>query len=138
MGMELNLLPSPLMQRRGTMLVREFKIMEERVPKEGRVDVTIVAGLVTMLESVQIKGTLLEMMTTRTTTTSGGMEIKGTTSSKERGRLPLIEIKMEMVNLSRGQGTPSMMNLTLLVRKMNIFLYLPSLLHLFPTPWTIG
>ena len=72
-----------------------------------------------------IEGTLPEMMKT---TTSRGMEIKGTTGSKERGRLPLIEV--EMGNLSRGQGIPSMMNLMLLIGKMNILLYLPSLLHL--------
>ena len=77
--------------------------MEEWVPKEGREDVTIVTSLVTMLESALIKGTLPEMMITTTRTTSGGMEIKGTTGSKERGILPLIEMEMEMVNLSRGQ-----------------------------------
>ena len=103
------------------------------------VDVIIVTSLVTMLESAPIKGTLPEMMTTTTTTTSGGMEIKETTSSKERGRLPLIEMEMEMVNLSRGQETPGMMNLMLLItREMNIFLYLPSLLHLLLTPWITG
>jgi len=85
------------------------------------------------------KGTLPEMMTTTTTTTttSVGMEIKGTTGSKERGRLPLIEMEMEMemVNLLGGQGTPGMMNLMLLIiREMIIFLYFPSLLHLLPTP----
>ena len=36
MGMEVTLLLSLLMQRRGSMLVREIKIMEEQVPKEGR------------------------------------------------------------------------------------------------------
>ena len=61
---------------------------------------------------------------------------KGTTCSKERGRLPLIEV--EMGNLSRDKRIPGMMNLMLLIGKMNIFLYLPSLLHLLPTPWTIG
>ena len=89
--MEVTLLPSPLMQRRGIMLVREIKIMEDWDSKEGREHVTIVTRLVTMQESALIKGTLLGMMTT---TTPGGMAIKGTTSSKEKGRLPLIVVEM--------------------------------------------
>ena len=112
MGMEVTLLPLPLMQRRGTMLVQEIKTMEEQVPKKEKKDVTLVTGLVTMQESALIEGTLPDMMTT---TTSGGMEIKGTTGSKERGRLPLIEMEMVMLNLSKGQGTPGMMNLMLLI-----------------------
>ena len=132
--MEVTLLPSPLMQKRGTMLVREIKIMEERVPKEETEDVTLVTNLVTMQESAPIKGTLPKMMTTTTTITSGGV-IKETISSKERGRLPLIKIEMEMVNLSSGQEIQSMINPTLLIiREMNIFLYMPSLMHLLPTP----
>ena len=63
-----------------------------------------------MQENVPIKGTLPDMMTTKKIETSEGMEIKGTTGSKERGRLLLIEMEMEMVNLSRGHATPSMMN----------------------------
>ena len=115
------------------MVVREINTMEERVPTDQKNDVTLVTSLVTMQESAPIEGTLLEMMTT---TTSGGMEIKGTTGSKERRRLP--PIKVEMGNLSRGQGIPGMMNLMLLIGKMNILLYLPSLLHLFPICWIIG
>ena len=69
-----------------------------------------------------------------TTTTTGGMEIKGTTGSKERGRLPLVT--MEMGNLSKGQEIPGMRNLMLLmIKEMNSFLYLPSLLHLHSTLW---
>ena len=70
------------------------------------------------------------------TTTTGGMTIKGTPGSKERGRLPLA---MEMGNLSKGQEIPGMRNLMLLmIKEMNSFLYLPSLLHLHPTPWMSG
>ena len=66
------------------------------------------------------------------TTTTGGMAIKGTTSSKERGRLPLAK----MGNLSKGREIPGMRNLMLLmIKEMNSFLYLPSLLHLHPTLW---
>ena len=36
MGMEVTLLPLPLMQKRGTMVVLEIKTMEERGPKEGK------------------------------------------------------------------------------------------------------
>ena len=98
MEMEVTLLPSPLMQRRETMEVREIKAMEERRPKEGREDVTPVTSLVTMQESALIEGTLPGMMTTKT---PGGMAIKGTIGSKEKGRLPLIVV--EIGNLSRGQ-----------------------------------
>ena len=84
---------------------------------------------VTMQESALIEGTLPGMMTT---TTREGMV--GTTGSKEKGRLPLIVV--EMGNLSRGQEIPDTMSLMLLIiREMNLFLYLPSLLHLLPTPW---
>ena len=138
MDIEVTLLPSLLMQIR-TMVPREIKTMVERGPKEGREDVTLVTSLVTMQENAQIKGTLPDIITTTTIKTSEGMEIKGTTSSKERGRLPLIEMEMEIVNLSRGQGTPGMMNpMLLIIREMNIFLYLPSLLHLLSTPWITG
>ena len=104
--------------------------MEDQGPKEGREDVTLVTILVTMQESALIEGTLPGMMTT---TTPGGMAIKGTTSSKEKGRLPLIVV--EIGNLSRGQEIPGTMSLMLIIREMNLFLYLPSLLHLLPTPW---
>ena len=105
--------------------------MEKRGPKEGREDVTLVTSLVTMQESALIEGTLPWMMTT---INPRGMEIKGLTCSKEKGRLPLIIV--EMGNLSRGQGIPGTMSpMLLIIRKMNIFLYLPSLVHLHPTPW---
>ena len=78
MGMEVTLLPSPFIQRRGTMLVQEIKILEERVPKEEKEDYTLVTSLVTMKESALIEGTIPNMMTT---TTSRGMEIKGITGS---------------------------------------------------------
>ena len=82
-----------------------------------------------MQESALIEGTLLGMMTTTTRE-----EMVGATSSKEKGRLPLIVV--EMGNLSRGQEIPGTMSLMLLIiREMNLFLYLPSLLHLLPTPW---
>ena len=101
------------------------------VPK-GREDVTLVTILVTKQESALIKGTLLGMMTT---TTREGMV--GTTGSKEKGRLPLIIV--EMGNLSKGQEIPGTMSLMLLIiREMNLFLYLPSLLHLHTTPWMFG
>ena len=66
MVMEVNLLPSPLMQRRTTMVVREIKTMVEQGPKEGREDVTLVTRLITMQESALIEGNLLGMMTTTT------------------------------------------------------------------------
>ena len=72
--------------------------MEEKVPKEENEDVTLVTSFLTMKENALIEGNLPEMMTT---TSSGGKGIKGTTGSKERGRLPMI--KVEMGNLSRGQ-----------------------------------
>ena len=107
--------------------------MVERGPKEGRQDVTLVTSLVTMQESALIEGTLPGMMTT----TPGGMAIKGTIGSKEKGRLPLIVV--EMGNLSRGQEISSTMSLLLLIiREMNLFLYLTSLLHLLVTPWMSG
>ena len=129
MEMEVTLLPSSLIQRRRTMVAQEIKTMVEWGPKEGREDVTLVTRLVTMQESALIKGTLPGMMTT---TTREGME--GAISSKEKGRLPLIVV--EMGNLSGGQEIPGTMSLMLLIiREMNLFLYLPSLLHLLPTPW---
>ena len=75
--------------------------MEEWVPKEEREDVTIETSLVNMQENAPIKWTLPDMMTTTIIKTSEGMEIKGTTGSKERGRLPMIEV--EMANLSKVQ-----------------------------------
>ena len=72
--------------------------------KKGRV--THVTRPTTMLENVVIRRILLGMMTT--TTTTGRMAIKGTTGSKERGRLPLVA--MEMGNLSKGQEIPGMRN----------------------------
>ena len=121
--------PSPLVLRRRTMVVRGT--MEEQEPKEGKEDVSHVTRPTTMLENALIKRILLGMMTT---TTTEGMTIKGTTGSKERGRLPLVI--MEMGNLSKGQEIVGMRNLMLLmIRKTNSFFCLPSLLHLHPTPW---
>ena len=100
-----------------------IKTMVERGPKEGREDVTLVTSLVTMQKSALIEGTLPRMMTT---TTQEGMAITRTTSSKEKGRIPLIVV--EMGKLSRGQEITGMMSLMLLIiREMNLFLYLPSL-----------
>ena len=114
MVMEVTLLPSPLMQRRRTMVAREIKTMVERGPKEGREDVTLVTSLVTMQESALIEGTFPGMMTT---TTREGMA--GTTGSKEKGRLPLIV--MEMGNLSRGQEIPGTMSLMLLIKEKSFY-----------------
>ena len=120
------------MQRKGTMEVREIKTMEERGPKEGREDVTLVTSLVTMQESALIEGTLPGIMTTKT---REGMA--GKMGSMEEGRLPLIVV--EMGNLSRGKDITGTITLMLLIiREMNLFLYLPSLLHLHPTPWMSG
>ena len=128
MVMEVTLLPSLLMQRRRTMVAREIKTMVERGPKEGREDVTLVTRPVTMQGSALIEGTLPRMM--KTTIREG---MAGTTGSKEKGRLPLIV--MEMGNLSRGQEIPGTMSpMLLMIREMILFLYMPSLLHLHPTP----
>ena len=106
--------------------------MVEWGPKEGREDVTLVTRLVTMQESDLIEGTLPGIMTTTTRE-----RMAGTTASKEKGRLPLIVV--EMGNLSRGQEIPQTMSLMLLIiREMNLLLYLPSLLHIHPTPWMSG
>ena len=113
------------------MVAREITTMVERGPNEGREDVTLVTRLVTMQESALIEGTLPRMMTT----TREGMA--GTTGSKEKGRLPLIIV--EIGNLSRGQEIPGTMSLMLLIiREMILFLYVPSLLHLHPSPWMYG
>ena len=88
------MMPSPLVLRRRTMVVRGT--MEEQGPKERKEDVTHVTRLATMLENALIEGILTGMMTT----TTRGMEIKGTTNSKERGRLPLVA--MGVGNLSKG------------------------------------
>ena len=103
--------------------------MEEQGPKERKEDVTHVTRPTTMLENALIRRILLWMMKT---TTIGGMAIKGTIGSMERGRLPLVA--MGMGNLSKGIEIPGMRNLMLLmIKEMNSFLYLPSLLHLHPT-----
>ena len=84
-----------------------------------------------MLENVLSRRILPMVMIT---TTTRGMAIKGTTGSREKGRLP----PAEMINLSKGQETPGMRNQMLLIKEMNTFLYLPSLLHLHPTLWMSG
>ena len=107
--------------------------MEAQGLKERKEDVTHVKRLATMLENALIEGILPGMM--MTTTTTGGMAIKGTTGSKGRGRHPLVE----MGNLSKGQEIPGMRNqMLLMIRKMNSFLYLPSLSHLQLTLWMSG
>ena len=84
-----------------------------------------------MLENVLSKGILPIVMTT---TTTEGMEIKGTTGSKEREKLPLAEI----INRLKGQRTPGMKSQMLLIKEMNTFLYLLSLLHPRLTLWMSG
>ena len=119
-------------KNKGITLVAQ-KTKEEQGPKGRKVNVTHVTRLATMSENALSRRILLMMMRTST----GGMAIKGTTSSKERGRLPLVA--MEIGNLSKGQEIPSMRNLMLLmIKEMNSFLYLPSLLHLHPTLWMSG
>ena len=123
------MLPSLLILRRRTLVVQGAK--EEQGPKERRASVTLVIGQVTMLENALSRRILPMVMTT---TTTGGMAIKGTTSSRERGRLP----PAKMINLSKGQEILGMRNQMLLIKEMNTFLYLPSLLHLHPTLWMSG
>ena len=61
----------------------------------------------------RVRRILLGMMTT---TITGGMEIKGTTRSKERGRIPLVE----MGNLTKGREIPGMRNqMLLMIKEMN-------------------
>ena len=127
------------MQRRIKRLDRETKFIEEQVPKEEREDITTVTSLVTMQENATIKGTIPNMMNTTAIKTLEGMQIKGTIGSKERGRLPLIEMEMEIVNLSRGQGTPGMINKMLCT--ININFSLPYITfnfdYCFPPPMKI-
>ena len=122
------MLPTLHILERRTLVVQRTK--EEQGHKERRASVTLVIGQVTMLENVLSRRILPMVMTT----TTGGMEIKGTTGSRERGRLP----PAEMINLSKGQEIPSMRNQMLLIKEMNSFFYLPSLLHLHPTLWMSG
>ena len=120
-------MPSLLVLRRRNLVVQGTK--EEQGPKGRKANVTHVTRSATMLENALSRRILLMMMTT---TTAGGMAIKGTTGSKERGRLPLVE----MGNLTKGREIPGMRNLMLLMtNEMNSFLYLPSLLHLHLTLW---
>ena len=76
-----------------TLVVQRTK--EEQGPKERRETVTLVIGQFTMLENALSRRILPMVMTT----TTGGMKIKGTTGSREKGRLP----PAEMINLSKGQ-----------------------------------
>ena len=101
---------------------------EKQGLKERRASASLVIGLVTMLEN-DLSRRILPMV--MTTTTTGGMAIKGTTGSKERGRIP----PAEMIKLSKDQGTLGRRNQMLLIKEMNSFLYLPSLLHLHSTLW---
>ena len=87
------MLPTLLILERRTLVVQRTK--EEQGPKERRASVSIVVGLVTMLENVLSRRIFPMVMTT---TTTRGMAIKGTTGSRERGRLP----PTEMSNLSKG------------------------------------
>ena len=123
------MLPMLLILERRTLVVLRTK--EEQGPKERRASVSLVIGLVTMLENVPSRRILPIVMTT---TTTEGMEIKETTDPKERGRLPLAET----INLLKGLETPGMRSLMLLIKEMNIFLYLRSLLHLRPTLGMFG
>ena len=108
-GMKMKeMLPSPLILERRTLVVQGTK--EEQGPKGRKENVTHVTRLATMLENALSRNTLLMMMIT---TTTEGMAIKGTTGSKERGRLPLVE----MGNLTKGQEIPSMRNQMLLMIK---------------------
>ena len=121
------MLPSILVLRKRTMVVRGTK--EEQGPRERKANVTHVTRPATMLENALSRRILLMMMIT---TTTGGIEIKGTTGSKERGSLPLVE----MGNLTKGREIPGMRNqMLLMIKEMNSFLYLPSLLHLHMTLW---
>ena len=121
--------PLLLILERRTLVVQGTK--EEQGPKERKASVTLVTSQVTMLEN-SLSRRILPM--TMTTTTTGGMEINGTTGSRGRGRLT----PAEMVNLSKGREIPGMRNQMLLIKEMNSFLYLSSLLHLHPTLWMFG
>ena len=123
------MLPTLLILERRTLVVQRSN--EQQRHKERRASVTLVIGQVTMLENVLSRRILLMIMTT---TTTGGMAIKGTTGSRGRGRLPL----EEMVNLSKGRDIPGMRDQLLLIKEMDSFLYLPSLLYLHPTLWMSG
>ena len=123
------MMPSLLVLRRRNLVVRGTK--EKQGPKGRKVNITRVTRPATMLENDLLRRILLMMMTK---TTTGGMEIKGTIGSRERGRIPLVE----MINLSKGQEILDMRNQMLLIKEMNSFFYLPSLLHLHPTLWMCG
>ena len=120
------MLSTLLILERRTLVVLRTK--EELGPKERRESVTLVIGLVTMLENVLSRRILPLVMTT---TTTEGMEIKETLGPKERGRLPLAD----RINLSKGLETPGMRSQMLLIKEMNTFLYLPSQLHPRLTLW---
>ena len=84
------MLPTLLILERRTLVVR--RIRDKQGPKERRASVSLVIGLVTMLENVLSRRILPIVMTTTTTKV---MAIKGTTGSREKGRLP----PAEMINL---------------------------------------
>jgi len=113
--MEMNLLPSQLMQRGRIMLVQGNRVKDLRrdSKKEEKEDATIATCSTTMTVCVLTRRILQGMMTTTTTTISKAMGIKGTTGSttKEREMLPLLE--MEMVDLLGGQEMPGMMRVML-------------------------
>jgi len=105
--MEMILLLSPLMLRGRTMLVQGNKVkdLNRDSRKEEKEDATIATSLATKLESVLRRRILQGMMTTKTTTTTKGMAVKGTSSTiKERGVLPLLDVGM--VDLAKDQGIP--------------------------------
>ena len=113
--METILLPSSLMLRGRTMLVHDDKVKgtSRDSKKEEKEDASIATGLTTMLESVFTRRILQGMMTTTTITIMKAMAIKRTRSSttKERGILPLLD--MEMVILPKGRETLGMRKLML-------------------------
>ena len=124
------ILPTLLILEIRTLVVQRTK--EEQGPKKKkRASVSLVIGQVIMLENVLSKGILPIVMTT---TTTEGMEIKGTTGSKEREKLSPAEI----INRLKGQRTPGMKSQMLLIKEMNTFLYLLSLLHPRLTLWMSG
>ena len=108
--------------------------------EEERASALFAISLATMQGSVLIKGIHLEMMTIITTpgatstTTTTIKEMAGP-MAKEKG---MRDIK-EMVNPTRNQGTPDMMNPMLLtISKKSNILYHPSSLPLLQTLWEIG
>jgi len=90
--------------------------------KEEKEGATTTTGSATMLESFLTNRIIQGMMTT-TTTISKVMAIKRTTSSttKERGIFPLLE--MEMVNFPKGQEIPDMMKVMLLKKQNEFYLF---------------